>query len=228
MSAQQVTPTAGDKPRLELNLYKLSFCHEALARLLLNRDKPTCALVFCRILGGRPRQSPIPGNTQLYCLLSCLVARLMKEAILVFLVALVVGAAINGFTGAGNNAVPSPQERPQAPQASPGDTAISETSDLSWDTDVLQATTPVLVEFYGESCAECKAMTPVVDKLAADYSGKIKFCMLDAEKNSATAARYNVQGIPTFVVFKGGKSQGLYSGQVPYEDLKQALDKALD
>ena len=152
----------------------------------------------------------------------------MKEAIVAFCVALVIGAAINGWMGAGSNASPSPEEHQQATSPAAADvSSMSETNEGSWDTDVLQAQTPVLVDFYGDNCPPCIQMTPVLAKLASEYQGKVRFVRINVENNPAACARYNVQTMPTFVLFKGGKVADSYTGIVPEEALKQAIDKAL-
>jgi thioredoxin 1 len=153
----------------------------------------------------------------------------MKEVIFIFLFALVVGSAINGFAGAGGagSANPSPQEQ-QASGGTQGTTdAVAETSDATWNADVVQSQTPVLVYFYAEWCGPCKQMAPIVSKLAANYQGKVKFLRVDIDKNPSVTGQNNVQSIPTFLIFNGGKLVDSYNGAVPEGLLKGAVDKTL-
>jgi thioredoxin 1 len=78
-------------------------------------------------------------------------------------------------------------------------------TDSSFDQDVLNADTPVLVDFWAEWCGPCRVMAPTVDAVADEYSGKVKVGKLNVDDNGATAMRYNIRGIPTLLLFKGGK-----------------------
>ncbi len=75
----------------------------------------------------------------------------------------------------------------------------------TFDTDVLQAGEPVVVDFYADWCHPCHMMAPLVEQLAGEYAGKVKIGKLDVEANQELAIRYGVMGIPTLGLFKGGK-----------------------
>jgi thioredoxin 1 len=102
---------------------------------------------------------------------------------------------------------------------------ILELTDASFDTDVLKSEQPVMVDFWAAWCGPCKALAPIVEEVAVAYSGKIKVGKMDVDKNVATPQRYGVRGIPTLLIFKGGKVQEQIVGYVPKETIKKALDK---
>jgi len=102
---------------------------------------------------------------------------------------------------------------------------ILELTDASFDNDVLKSEQPVMVDFWAAWCGPCKALAPIVDELAAAYTGKVKIGKMDVDKNVATPQRYGVRGIPTLLIFKGGKVQEQIVGYVPKETIQKALDK---
>jgi thioredoxin 1 len=75
----------------------------------------------------------------------------------------------------------------------------------TFEADVLNAAEPVVVDFYADWCGPCRAMTPVVEQLAAEFAGKVKIGKLDVDVNQDLAIRYGVMGIPTLGMFRGGK-----------------------
>jgi thioredoxin 1 len=82
---------------------------------------------------------------------------------------------------------------------------ILEVKDSDFDTEVLKSEVPVLVDFWAVWCGPCKMMAPTVDAIAAEYAGKLKVVKLDVDENGGTAMRYNIRGIPTLLLFKGGR-----------------------
>ena len=76
---------------------------------------------------------------------------------------------------------------------------------MSFEADVLQAAEPVVVDFYADWCPPCKMMEPVVEQLAAEFSGKVKIGELNTDENQEIAIRYGIMGIPTLGMFRGGK-----------------------
>jgi thioredoxin 1 len=77
--------------------------------------------------------------------------------------------------------------------------------DQAFDRDVLNSEVPVLVDFWAPWCGPCRAMSPTVDAIAAEYAGKIKVGKLNTDENQETAMRYRVASIPTLLLFKGGQ-----------------------
>lgn len=104
---------------------------------------------------------------------------------------------------------------------------IVELTDANFDQQVLQSEQPVMVDFWAAWCGPCKALAPLVDELATAYSGRVKVGKMDVDRNAATPQRYGVRGIPTLLIFKGGKVAEQIVGYVAKERIQQALDKQL-
>jgi thioredoxin 1 len=103
-----------------------------------------------------------------------------------------------------------------------GDNTLTFT-DAAFDQDVLNAEVPVLVDFWAPWCGPCRAMSPTVDAVASEYVGKVKVGKLNTDDNSATAMRYQVRGIPTLLLFKGGKVVEQRVGAMSKPDLVKMI-----
>jgi len=101
---------------------------------------------------------------------------------------------------------------------------IREVSDQSFEQDVLQSDTPVLVDYWAEWCGPCKAMTPVLEEIATDYSDRIKVAKLNIDDNPDTPPRYGIRGIPTLMLFKDGNVEATKVGAVSKSQLAAFID----
>ena len=100
-------------------------------------------------------------------------------------------------------------------------------TDGNFDTDVLQAATPVLVDFWAEWCGPCRALGPTIDALAGDYAGRVSVGKLNVDENPGITVKYMVRGIPTVLLFKGGEVVESIVGLADKAEFKKALDKHL-
>ena len=100
-------------------------------------------------------------------------------------------------------------------------------NDKNFASEVLDAEIPVLVDFWAAWCGPCRSISPIVEELAKEFSGRVKVTKLNVDENPATPGQYGVRGIPTLILFKGGKILDQIVGAVPKARLKALIEKAL-
>lgn len=115
--------------------------------------------------------------------------------------------------------------QPQAARVDAAQEGVQEVNDANFEQSVLKSEQTVMVDFWAAWCGPCKALSPVVDEVARAYSGKAKVYKMDVDRNNATPMRYGVRGIPTLLIFKGGKVAEQIVGYVPKDTIQKALDK---
>ena len=98
-------------------------------------------------------------------------------------------------------------------------------TDGNFNDSVLKSAPPVLVDFWAEWCGPCKRLGPTVDALAAEYAGKITVGKMNIDENPKVPETYQIRGIPTLLIFKGGQVVESVVGLAQKEDLKKVLDK---
>jgi thioredoxin 1 len=101
---------------------------------------------------------------------------------------------------------------------------VQEFTDGNFDSEVLQAAEPVLVDFWAPWCGPCRQITPVIEQLADEYAGSARVGKVNIDDNPGTAQKYGVSSIPTLLVFKDGEVASRFVGAQPKTRLSQALD----
>jgi thioredoxin 1 len=96
-------------------------------------------------------------------------------------------------------------------------------SDDSFTAEIESAEIPVMIDFYATWCGPCTAMAPVLEEFAREHSGKVKVFKMNVDENPRTPAKYGVRGIPTIILFSGGKEVNKIVGMAPKEHLENML-----
>ena len=98
-------------------------------------------------------------------------------------------------------------------------------TDGNFDDTVLKSSEPVLVDFWAEWCGPCKRLNPTVDALATDYAGKVTVGKLNVDENPSVSFKFQIRGIPTLLLFKGGEVVESFVGLAGKDELKKVIDK---
>ena len=101
---------------------------------------------------------------------------------------------------------------------------IQEVSDQTFESEVLQSGTPVLVDYWAEWCGPCKAIHPILEEIAGEYSGRVKIAKLNIDENPDTPPKYGIRGIPTLMLFKDGNVEATKVGALSKSQLTAFID----
>ena len=104
---------------------------------------------------------------------------------------------------------------------------IHHITDDTFEEEVLQSSTPVLVDYWAEWCGPCKAIAPVLDEVAQEYSGRLKVARLNIDENQHTPPKFGIRGIPTLMLFKNGAVVGTKVGALSKSQLTAFIDSNL-
>ena len=104
---------------------------------------------------------------------------------------------------------------------------VHEATDANFDQEVLQSELPVLVDFWAEWCAPCRAIAPIVKDLAAEHEGKLKVVKVDVDQSPQAAAKFGVRSIPTVLAFQKGAVAGQINGARPKSAFQELVEKVL-
>ncbi len=104
---------------------------------------------------------------------------------------------------------------------------ISHTSDANFETEVLKSDVPVLIDYWAEWCGPCKMIAPILDEVADEFKDRVKVMKLNIDENAQTPRKYNVRGIPTLMLFKGGDVAAQKVGALSKSQLAAFLEANL-
>ena len=102
---------------------------------------------------------------------------------------------------------------------------VSEVTDSSFEKDVLQSSKPVLVDFWAAWCAPCRMLAPTIDAIAEQFGDSAAVVKVNVDDNTSTAQRYGIKGIPTLILFRGGKEVERVVGATSKESISRMIEK---
>ena len=101
---------------------------------------------------------------------------------------------------------------------------IKQTTDESFDQDVLKSSTPVLIDYWAEWCGPCRMVAPILDEIAGEYQGRLNIMKVNVDENRTIPAKYGIRGIPTLMLFKNGEVAATKVGALSKSQLTSFLD----
>ena len=104
---------------------------------------------------------------------------------------------------------------------------LRETTDATFENDVLKSELPTLVDSWATWCGPCRMVKPIVEELNDELAGKMNFVKMDTDENGAIPAKYGIRSIPSLLIFKGGEVKGTIVGFRPKSDIKKRIEEAL-
>jgi thioredoxin 1 len=105
--------------------------------------------------------------------------------------------------------------------------AVGKVSDTTFESEVLKATGPVVVDFWAEWCGPCRMIAPALEEIAGSLGDKVKIVKLNVDESPATATKYGIQSIPTLMIFKNGQMAARQIGAAPKQKLEQWITAAV-
>ena len=104
---------------------------------------------------------------------------------------------------------------------------MNDIGEEQWQSEVINSDIPVLVDFWAEWCGPCRAVGPVLEDLAGEYEGRVKFCKVNVDKAGSLASKYTVYSIPTLILFNNGKVVDTKIGAADRDSYRTMIDRSL-